>query len=61
MARPSSPIQHHYPPSDREATRFQRIYLDAALEGIILYERKSFLSSLMKRMRSILQEAGTTA
>lgn len=52
------PVLQHYPLDREEARRLHRIYLDAAVEGIILYERQRFLSDLMARVRSLLRAAG---
>jgi predicted nucleotidyltransferase len=52
------PIIQHYPLSKDEASLFHRMYLDASLEGIILYEKDGFLSKLFEGIRERLRGQG---
>ena len=50
------PIIQHYPLGVDEAFEFHRIYVDACMDGVVLYERGGFVTGLMKRMRERLIE-----
>ncbi len=52
------PMIQHYPVSKMEAAEFHRIYLDASVEGIVLYEKNRFLSQLFERVRETLRSQG---
>ncbi|MDI6819925.1 MAG: nucleotidyltransferase domain-containing protein [Candidatus Hodarchaeaceae archaeon] len=53
------PIIQHYPLDKDEALRFHRMYLDACLDGIILFERDGFLTGVLEGVRKKLIEEGT--
>ncbi|MBS7612435.1 nucleotidyltransferase domain-containing protein [Candidatus Bathyarchaeota archaeon] len=53
------PIIQNYPLSVEEAKRFNRIYLDAVIDGIILYDKGSFLTKLLQSLREKLEEMGS--
>lgn len=57
-ARGFVPTLQHYPLSTDEAAEFHRIYLDASMEGVVLYEKDGFLSSLLDNVRKRLQAQG---
>ncbi|MEM3563211.1 MAG: nucleotidyltransferase domain-containing protein [Candidatus Jordarchaeaceae archaeon] len=48
----------HYPLSKSEALEPHRIYIDACMEGIILYEREGFLSKVLGEFREKLSKLG---
>ncbi|MEM3429658.1 MAG: nucleotidyltransferase domain-containing protein [Candidatus Bathyarchaeia archaeon] len=48
------PIIQHYPIDVQEAFELHRIYLDACIDSIILYEREGFLTDLMGRVKERL-------
>lgn len=48
----------HYPLSRSEALEPHRIYLDACIEGVILYEREGFLSRVLEGFRKRLSALG---
>jgi len=48
----------HYPLSRSEALEPHRIYLDACIEGVILYEREGFLSRVLEGFRKRLSDLG---
>lgn len=52
------PIIQHYPLNRREAETSQRIYIDACVDGIILYEKDGFLSRVMEGFRRKMRDAG---
>lgn len=52
------PIIQHYPLDKDEALGFHRMYLDASLDGIILFERDGFLSGVLEGVRKKLIEEG---
>lgn len=52
------PIIQHYPLSVNEALRFNRIYVDASIDGILLYDRNGFMEKAMQVMRKRLEELG---
>ncbi len=53
------PIIQNYCLSVEEAKRFNRIYLDAVLDGIMLYDRNSFLTRVLRSLRKRLEEMGS--
>lgn len=53
------PIIQNYPLSVKEAKRFNRIYLDAVIDGIILYDKDNFLTRLLQSLREKLEEMGS--
>jgi predicted nucleotidyltransferase len=48
----------HYPLSKSEALEPHRIYVDACMEGIILYEKEGFLSKVLGEFREKLSKLG---
>ncbi|MFQ6127796.1 MAG: nucleotidyltransferase domain-containing protein [Thermoplasmata archaeon] len=52
------PIVQVYPLEREEAKRFRRMYLDALTEGIIIFERDSFLRDLISAFKERLRELG---
>jgi hypothetical protein len=52
------PIIQHYPLDRDEALRFHRVYLDACMDGIILFERDGFLTQILESVRKKLIEQG---
>jgi hypothetical protein len=53
------PVIQPYPLGVSEAKRFHRIYLDAALDGIILVDREGFLQEVMQKLKGRLQGMGS--
>jgi len=53
------PIIQNYTLSVEEARKFNRIYLDAVIDGIILYDRDEFLSRILQSVRKRLEEMGS--
>lgn len=53
------PIVQNYPLSVEEAKGFNRIYLDALIDGIIIYDRDGFLSRVLQSLRKRLGEMGS--
>jgi len=53
------PIIQEYPLDEEEALRTQRIYIDACMEGIILYERDGFLTHIFDNLRKRMMELGS--
>jgi len=53
------PIIQNYPLSVEEARRFNRIYLDAVIDGIILYDKDDFLARILQSLREKLEEMGS--
>jgi len=53
------PVIQNYPLSPDEARRFKRIYLDAIIDGIILYDREGFLERVLRSLRRRLEELGS--
>jgi len=51
-------IIQHYPLGGGEALAFHRIYMDACVDGIVLYERDRFLTGLMEGVRDRLAQLG---
>ncbi len=52
------PVIQHYPLDVEEARNSRRIYLDASVDGLILYEREEFLSQVLKDFRRRMAELG---
>ena len=52
------PIIQNYPLSTREAEGMRRIYLDASVEGIILYDREDFMGRVLAGVRDRLSRSG---
>ena len=52
------PIIQNYPLDTEEAKAMHRIYLDASIEAIILYEKEGFASELLRSVRNKLKKAG---
>ncbi|MBS7626795.1 nucleotidyltransferase domain-containing protein [Candidatus Bathyarchaeota archaeon] len=48
------PIIQHYPIDAKEASKFHRIYLDACIDSIIIYEKERFLTNLMEKVKERL-------
>jgi len=48
------PIIQHYPIGAEDAFEFHRIYLDACIDSIVLYEKEGFLTNLMERVKERL-------
>jgi predicted nucleotidyltransferase len=53
------PIIQNYTLSVEEAGKFNRIYLDAVIDGIILYDRGEFLSRILQSVKGRLEEMGS--
>lgn len=53
------PIIQNYPLSVDEAEKFNRIYLDAVIDGIILYDKDDFLMKILQSLRKRLEEMGS--
>lgn len=51
-----TPVIQPYLLSKSEARKFHTIYLDLALEGIVLYDRESYMSSIIRSVRQKLEE-----
>lgn len=47
-----------YPLSPEEAARFNRIYLDVVLDGIILFDREGFANRVLSSFRKKLEKMG---
>jgi hypothetical protein len=52
------PIIQHYPLDGEEARVFHRMYLDASIDGIIIFERGGFLTKILEGIRKKLIERG---
>jgi len=52
------PIIQHYPLSGLEAERSHRIYIDACVDGIVLYERDGFLTRVLGNFRRRMAKLG---
>ncbi|MCJ2670272.1 MAG: nucleotidyltransferase domain-containing protein [Candidatus Thermoplasmatota archaeon] len=52
------PTVEAYPLEMEEAKRFRRMYLDALTEGIVIFERESFLTELIGRFEERLRDIG---
>ena len=53
-----TPIIQHYPLSKTEALGAHRTYIDACIDGIVLYERNGFLTTVLRSMRDKLASQG---
>jgi len=53
-----TPNIQHYPLDISEASEFHRIYIDASLDAIILYDKQDFLQSLLNNLRIKLEQQG---
>ncbi|MEM2184681.1 MAG: nucleotidyltransferase domain-containing protein [Candidatus Methanomethylicia archaeon] len=53
------PIIQNYPLSLEEAKRFNRIYLDAIIDGIILYDKNDFLRNVLDKIRRRMEALGS--
>jgi hypothetical protein len=53
-----TPIIQHYPLDVAEAQQTHRIYIDASIDGLILYEKDFFLTNLLKNVQDRLMEKG---
>ena len=52
------PIIQEYPLDEKEARIPQRIYIDACVDGVILFERERFLTAVLDGFRKRLKELG---
>lgn len=52
------PIIQHYPLDVEETSVYHRIYPDAVLDGIILYEKDGFMTGLIADLKKRLEEEG---
>ena len=52
------PIIQEYPLDEKEALKSQRIYIDACVDGVILFERERFLTAVLDGFRKRLKELG---
>jgi len=48
----------HYPMSRLEALKFHRVYIDASLDGLILFDRDGFLHGILEKLRQTLARQG---
>jgi len=53
------PIIQNYPLNLEEAKRFNRIYLDAIIDGIILYDKDNFLRNVLDNFRRKMESMGS--
>ncbi|MFQ5710577.1 MAG: nucleotidyltransferase domain-containing protein [Candidatus Geothermarchaeales archaeon] len=53
-----TPIIQHYPLSLEEAKEFHRVYVDACIDGVILYDKNGFLEDIITSLRNTLAEMG---
>jgi len=53
------PIIQNYPLNIEEAKKFNRVYLDAIIDGIILYDKNNFLTNILESLRKKLEEMGS--
>jgi len=53
-----TPNIQHYPLDISEASEFHRIYLDASVDAIILYDKQDFLQGLLNNLRVKLEKQG---
>jgi DNA-binding HxlR family transcriptional regulator len=58
ISRGYIPAIQHYLLDTNEAKRTNRIYIDACIESVILYEREKFLSEVLQRVRDRLEQLG---
>lgn len=52
------PIIQHYPLDKDEALVFHRLYLDASIDGIIIFEKDKFLTRVLDGVRKKLADEG---
>ena len=52
------PVFSEYPLGAEEAKRSQRVYIDACVDGIILFEREGFMTQIMGQFREKLKRLG---
>ncbi len=52
------PVIQHYPLDVKEARNSHRIYMDASVDGLILYEREEFLTQVLNDFRKRMAELG---
>jgi len=52
------PIIQHYPLSKTEALKPHRTYIDACIDGIVLYEKGNFLTTVLRTTRDTLTSQG---
>lgn len=52
------PIIQHYPLDKDEALVFHRLYLDASIDGIIIFEKDKFLTKVLGGVRKKLADEG---
>lgn len=57
-AKGYAPIIQEYPLDEEEARLSQRIYIDACVEGIVLFERERFLTRVLAEFRKRMQQLG---
>lgn len=53
-----TPNIQHYPLDISEASKFHRIYIDASVDAIILYDKQDFLEHLLNNLRIKLEQQG---
>ncbi|MEM2405624.1 MAG: nucleotidyltransferase domain-containing protein [Candidatus Methanomethylicia archaeon] len=53
------PIIQNHPLSIEEAKKFNRMYLDAVIDGVILYDKDGFLTRILQSLRKRLEEMGS--
>lgn len=58
VSRGFYPTVEVYPLEADEARKFRRMYLDALTEGVIVFERESFLTNLTRDFKERLREIG---
>jgi len=58
VAKGYYPIIEIYPLELEESKRFRRMYLDALTEGIVIFERESFLTNLIREFEERLRKIG---
>ncbi|MEM1631274.1 MAG: nucleotidyltransferase domain-containing protein [Thermofilum sp.] len=52
------PVIQPHPLSKDEAREFRTAYLDLVLEGIVLYDKESFISEVLRSVKQKLEKAG---
>jgi predicted nucleotidyltransferase/DNA-binding HxlR family transcriptional regulator len=53
-----TPNIQHYPLDLSEASKFHRIYIDASIDAIVLYDKQDFLKDLLNNLRIKLERQG---
>ena len=53
-----TPVIQPYPLSKDEARKFHTFYLDLVLEGIVLYDKESFMAEVLRSVKQRLEKAG---